>query len=701
MGHSNLDSTFSDKILAAPLRLSEEFPEEVQFFCRRFIWPSNRAGFYTREKYFGTAERSPWRPFKRANGQWQHLYTDLVIELAEKHLDYERFCRSCPPKSQVRPKESETAFWLGTMAGERAWNDCLDLDSHGIIGYYAVPSRWHPSKHLGDPWYDKFARTTEYDWRLLPVVRMPLEHFRLLKAVYDVFINRIWAFSSANLGFGLWRIYPNSKITHDRHDELRRQLAKAKLEHIEAYPMPPKSKKSLGRCHRRPCGMDSGIITEQGLVTDPIVQVRLFMKPPPTPSFETICATICSKLDQMYDAWLAWDATEPTTVMAKEKRIEKQRRPEVVGSLRADLEIIKDWLQSGCPKERTVVATAAPAVEMEETAPADNSEVATADELVRTDNNNDLLPCGEQVDDLIAGTPNQRPYLDYFYSVDLKAVNKNEKWVQFCIFLATHGFPCHDRFLEVVSTLAKWFSFYELYHLLPDRTRIKELLVSFCFSKNNGFITRLEQGQINEVIANVDRIVDDVIDNENDDGKLVFAEMRVKRDSGQYPEVYRLEPLMGNGEAGPSNTHSLSGPILCGALGAPRDEGDERRGQGGVYEPDDSPLPRSLSESILHAFMEIRSPLRKNKAGEYPTLKQIGRLVNHLYSRRNKGRGRVSRQLFERMGFPKNSSKKERIKRVLQKAGIIEMGGYRSKRQSREYWLTARTLDILDEERHG
>jgi len=78
MDHSNLVSTFADKILEPPLRLSEEFPEEVEFFCRRFIWSSNKSGFYTREKYFGTAERSPWRPFKRGDGKWQHLYTTLV-----------------------------------------------------------------------------------------------------------------------------------------------------------------------------------------------------------------------------------------------------------------------------------------------------------------------------------------------------------------------------------------------------------------------------------------------------------------------------------------------------------------------------------------------------------------------------------------------------------------------------------------------
>ena len=49
-----------------PVRLSVAFPAELTFFCRRFIWSSNKAGFYTRSSYTRTDPRStPWRPYKR------------------------------------------------------------------------------------------------------------------------------------------------------------------------------------------------------------------------------------------------------------------------------------------------------------------------------------------------------------------------------------------------------------------------------------------------------------------------------------------------------------------------------------------------------------------------------------------------------------------------------------------------------------
>ena len=314
-------------------------------------------------------------------------------------------------------------------------------------------------------------------------------------------------------------------------------------------------------------------------------------------------------------------------------------------------------------------------------APGDNNQISAA-------NNTGLLPCGEQ-----STTPSDssadndlRTFPDYFHNVDLKTINRNQKWVQFCLFLAHHGFPCHDHFLEVVSTLAKWLAFYECYDLLPDRTHIKELLRTFCLSKNNGYITRLEEGRVNEVLDNVDRIVDDVIDGEDDEGKRIFEEMRMKRDSGQYPEVYEIEALMGSSEAASSYTVSLSGPILCGSLGW-------------TYACDNTPLPENMSNSIMEVFCDIGSPLRRNKEGNYPTMLTIARLVNYLYSRPKKGRGRISRQLFEKMGFPSSSPKRERIKKVLQKAGVIDAGSYQSKRQSREYWLTTMALEILDEER--
>ena len=77
----------------------------------------------------------------------------------------------------------------------------------------------------------------------------------------------------------------------------------------------------------------------------------------------------------------------------------------------------------------------------------------------------------------------------------------------------------------------------------------------------------------------------------------------------------------------------------------------------------------------------------------------ITRFINYLYAGKNKGRGRASRQLLEKMGFPRSSPKKERIKRMLVKAGIIEIGSYASRELSREYGLTSMAVGMLDEDR--
>src|SRR6266851_678369 len=81
---------YLERLKSSPplVRLSEEFPEEVAFFQRAIIWPSNKEGFYTRAAYHATDGRRPWQPFKKFGGEWQHLYKSLVLDLAEKHLDF-------------------------------------------------------------------------------------------------------------------------------------------------------------------------------------------------------------------------------------------------------------------------------------------------------------------------------------------------------------------------------------------------------------------------------------------------------------------------------------------------------------------------------------------------------------------------------------------------------------------------------------
>ena len=135
----------------------------------------------------------------------------------------------------------------------------------------------------------------------------PLNTSSAVKRFHDHFINRIWAISSANLGLGLWRVYDKPKDSRQRHDEIEAQLAEVGMDGTEHYPMPSRSAGSKGKCHRRPCGMDSGIITENGIIIDPIKQIELFMQPPPTPSFETVCTAIIGRLEAMYAEWLRWD----------------------------------------------------------------------------------------------------------------------------------------------------------------------------------------------------------------------------------------------------------------------------------------------------------------------------------------------------------------------------------------------------------
>jgi hypothetical protein len=124
----------------------------------------------------------------------------------------------------------------------------------------------------------------------------------------------------------------------------------AALGGTEVYPTPAESRTSLGRPHRRPGGMDSGLITETGLVTELIEQVRLFTNPPPTPPFVAACETIFAKLEAVYGQWTGWSETDaPNTIPVG-------RRQVMAAQLNADLGQVKDWLCSGCPVVRTVVA---------------------------------------------------------------------------------------------------------------------------------------------------------------------------------------------------------------------------------------------------------------------------------------------------------------------------------------------------------
>lgn len=464
--------------------LAELFPTEIAFFKKRFVWPSNNAGCYVRfryEKLLRPCEKPipKWIPLK-TRGNWQHLYPDLVNSLVEKHLHFEKFLKTSRLstfRDRLSPSEDETAFWFGTMAGEKTYNDCIDIDSHEQFGWNPLPTMWHSSRtgSVNGP----------YSWRFVPVVKPTLRFFQTAKLVYDNFPNRIWAFSSANVGLAVWKVYDQSEPTHVVYRKIEARLKAAGMT-TEHYPMPAIT--GLGRCHRRPCGMDSAIITSDGLIADSIQQIRAYMNPPRTPSFENILEACFDGLRKSYDHFLAEGEG------MNHKGIPQGEKELLVKTCLETLEVVRRWAHDGFPIDSDLI--------LEHKKTSEDPSEAETDHIV------DFSDDG--MEGLSASATSSDEYPAFFWQVDLKAVSKARQWVQFVKFLVETGIPTEDKFSQVISALAHWFGFVELFG--EDRDRIKTVLKRFALTRHNNRVSRLIAGQEDDVLSHVDRIVDHALD---------------------------------------------------------------------------------------------------------------------------------------------------------------------------------------------
>ena len=321
-----------------PKPLAELYPDEIRFFASRFIWSSNRSGFYTRTGY---EKEKGWHARKRLGVEWMPLYPALVAELIEKHLDFDRFCLNADWMSPNRPKDDETAFWLGTMAGKYTYYDCIDVDVHDRVGFYGEPTRWHPDRNSrGSLWHPNI-------YRMMPVVRLGIDYFKKLKLFHEYCPGRVWSFSSASLGMNLYRMSPKAECPQERYQRVKDRLKAMRMDvlggvPIEVYPEPPKTPGSKGHQQRRPCGMDSGIITDAGIVTDPIEQIRIFMNPQ-TPSFEAVVEAIVARLQHQYHRWIEFPEY---TDVPKQRLFDQQR---------AEIEKVREWLRKDCPDLESIL----------------------------------------------------------------------------------------------------------------------------------------------------------------------------------------------------------------------------------------------------------------------------------------------------------------------------------------------------------
>jgi len=122
---------------------------------------------------------------------------------------------------------------------------------------------------------------------------------------------------------------------------------------------------------------------------------------------------------------------------------------------------------------------------------------------------------------------------------------QHRTWPQFVEWLAKHGLPGHDCFGEVIYELAKWLVHVELSHLddAGKLDRAIELLCVFAHEKNNGYVTRLDQGKDSAVMGQISRIVRRAMSIAGAYRDKLGAIRRLQ-DSGKYHRTIQIEPMI-------------------------------------------------------------------------------------------------------------------------------------------------------------
>ena len=477
--------------------------------------------------------------------------------------------------------------------------------------------------------------------RPLPIVTV--DHMQKIKRVYDAFPGHIWCVSSATLGLHVWEKLPGPQPLDLIEARNRSILKNIGLGKTEVHPM-------QGRALRRPFGQDYYSITNDGLLPDWQDQLNFFENVAATPTFESIFNALRDLVEKEWSRFLGTPERK-ARLSSPDPQISKFINRGQYSSIRdfvlADLD---QWAANGFPLTDPVVQTDVP--------------IDSSSAIIKKASSS---PKNDQV-------------------------KFNGQWVQRCRDWALNGLPEDNSIFLVVSNLAIWFYFVEL-HEIPENDRIIKilsLLVDFALNKHNGYITRLNLGQKQEVVDHIKSSVDSGIRNVGDHGEEVFARIRLKRQSGKYSKVYFLEQLILKpvSEAGSSNTLSSSVvlTVCCSVLDSPS-KSDQSNPETWVPDLDDTPLPPALEKAIQHYYG--RHGLKMNA----PSRKKIVQFINYLRSRG--GEGRLSIKALHKMGFTSYLSR-QHIHNL--DGWLIATEGYsKSAHISKLYRLSKWTLDKFSE----
>ena len=570
-------------------RLSVKHAEHFKKYFDLFIKYAPSRSFNIKQNYLkGFIEK------KSANRiDSQKFYDSIKKELTERHLDpvlwsnwqkadEKRFCPDHP-------------IWLATHAPKYVNCDAIDIDAKDyIIGYYGDPERKYCS--------------------LMPVISLGLSHIKKLKKLYDQFPERVWCISSATIGIHAWKHYKALQLLTAITAVNKELLHEIGLKSIEVHPME-------GRCFRRPFGVDYSTITPNGLITDWKDQLDYFLNDKRTPSFQRICLTLVQKMTEQFKKWansstIFDDRKQALRLMDKVLYVEDKQI-----EMQTNIREIREWLNKKF-SERI------------------EQHIVSGDVLkIRI---NDSATNGEQhiiSDDILKGRVNDFVPSSVVPNLNVNASGNKENWYKTVLDLAINGLVEDDSVHFAVYNLSKWLYFIELYDLDENVRvlKINELILYYITNKHNNFITRMNNGNVNEVIDHVNRSILSAIKVKDANSLELFSNIRNKISNNQYKTIIKIsDAIMGK--------FSNQSPSLFNKC---------------------TPLPEELENLILsHSGLKKMFP--------FATI-----LINKLLQSGCKAN--LGRQWMTTIAHSTPRKASERLK-ILTKAGIITVGStYRPK----------------------
>lgn len=550
-GRSVLDEYEEMGVPRPDERLSEAFPQEFATYCKHFIDVFPRSPYYVKttydpsSRYYGWPEkksRKPKRPLALIdNGDFLNR-TDCV----ERHLDYDQWLLFKDTTDPDRDHKFGDFFWLGQLQPKKTTFHALDLDNKRFLGSY----------RLG----------TAKDAPYMPVVHMPLEHFKDMKRIYDAFPDRIWCITSETLGLDVIERH-SLQNTSAVHTKAKRQLARIGLAHTEVHPM-------TGRCKRRPFGEHYRTITQDSVLEPWQLQLEHYLNPGPTPSFDRISRVLLQAIVDQWSSWLSWTRF---SLNSNSRSIINDHKPALVSVVR--------WLNDGCPLTDPVSAPVT----------SDVHETSVAPDRV--------------TDSLGPKVASRKP------QTDLPSL-RDGRWPLALQQMAVHGLPCEDSVGEVVYELAKWLWWIEL-HDLPESERQESalsLLHHFVSNKNNGMSSRWNSGKENAVLSQATRCLRSARQLDNQEHLSVFDRIRKNRQQGKYLHVISIADSI---LSLPQSEATGAGDKEGSCTGTPSSSSSTYFSVGTLED-----LNSSLPEEIIHRINKHRG---RNRLIPYAT-----RLINHL-----------------------------------------------------------------------